>query len=229
LDLKPKEVSEASLEENRRSEKRFARGLEDVSHLFLSQSPDRSAEKAGTPDIRPAQAPAEWAESGTPFLLRDSATVSRDLILGFLNRSAAILEEGLRAIDANIPCAPFGFIDLVAIDSRDQLCIINADVAGKDESILHGIACFDWMVRNTPIVRRMYQGRVVNFSAQPRLFLVAPAFSPLLKCVAQRSTSPIICCFAYRTVSMPGGVGILFEHAREISSATLSDKPAFVS
>jgi hypothetical protein len=206
-------MAEASLEENRRTEKRVARGLEDVSHLFLSQSPDRPAEKAEAPDNTPVQAPPERAQSGTPFLLHDSPTVSRELILGFLNGGAAVLEEGLRAIDANIPCDPFGFIDLVAVDNRDQLCIINVDVVQKDDSLLRGIAYFDWIVRNTPIVRRMYQGRVINFSVQPRLFLVAPGFSPLLKCVAQRSTSPTVCCFAYRAVAMPGGIGILFEHA----------------
>jgi hypothetical protein len=213
LDLQRKEITEASIDETRRTEKRFSRGLEDISHLFLSQSPDKSAEKAETPDIRPAQAPSERTQSKTPFLLHDSPTVSRELILGFLNGSAAVLEEGLRAIDANIPCEPFGSIDLVAVDSQDQLCIINVDAVQKDESLLSGIAYFDWIVRNTPIVRRMYQGRVINFSAQPRLFLVAPIFSPLLRCVAQRSTSPKVCCVAYRAVVMPGGTGILFEHA----------------
>jgi hypothetical protein len=206
-------MEEASLEENRQTDKRLARGLEDVSRLFLSQSPDRPAEKAETPDITPAQAPSERAQSRTPFLLHDSPTVSRELILGFLEGSAVVLEEGLRAIDTSIPCDPFGLIDLVAVDSQDQLCIINVDVVQKDDSLLRGIAYFDWIVRNTPIVRRMYQGRVINFSAQPRLFLVSPGFSPLLKCVAQRSTSPKVCCFAYRAVAMPGGVGILFEHA----------------
>ena len=133
--------------------------------------------------------------------------------MGHLNGSASVLEDGLHVIDASIPCDPFGFIDLVAMDGQDQLCIINIDVVQKDESLLRGIADFDWIVRNTPIVRRMYQGRVINFSASPRLFLVAPDFSPLLKCVAQRSTSPKVCCFAYRTVAMPGGIGILFENA----------------
>ncbi len=213
MELQRKETAEASLEENRRAEKRLARGLEDVSHLFLSQSPDKPAEKAETPDVTLAQAPSERAQSRTPCLLHDSPTVTRELILGFLNRGTSVLEEGLRAIDADIPCDPFGSIDLVAVDGQDQLCIINVDVVQKDESLLRGIAYFDWMVRNTPIVRRMYQGRVINFSAQPRLFLVAPGFSPLLKCVAQRSTSPKVFCVAYRAVAMPGGVGVLFERA----------------
>ena len=213
MDLQRKEIAEASLEENRHTEKRLARGLEDVSHLFLSQSPDRPAEKAEPPDTVPAQTPPEPAPPRAPFLLHASPPVNRELILAFLNRSAAVLEEGLRAIDANIPCDPFGSIDLVALDSQDQLCIINAEVVQKDESLLQGMAHIDWIVRNTPIVRRMYQGHAINFSAQPKLFLVAPGFSPLLKCVAQRSTSPKVCCFAFRTIAMPGGIGILFEYA----------------
>jgi hypothetical protein len=211
LELQRKKLAEDSLEENQRTEKRLSRALEDVSHLFLSQSPDRPAEKAATPSITPAQMPSERAQSRTLFLLHNSPAVGRELILGFLNGSAAVLEEGLRTIDANIPCDPFGFIDLVAVDSHDRLCIINVDVAQNDETLLRGIAYYDWIVRNTPIIRRMYQGRVINFSARPRLFLVAPSFSPLLKCVAQRSTSPEACCFAYRAVAMPGGVGMLFE------------------
>ena len=204
-------MAEASLEENRRTEKRFDRGLDDVSHLFLSQPPDRPAEKAEPPVITPVQVPSERARSRTPFLLHNSPNVGRELILGFLNGSAAVLEEGLRVIDANIPCDPFGSIDLVAMDSRDRLCIINVDVAQKDESLLRGIAYCDWIVRNTPIVRRMYQGRVINFSVQPRLFLVAPGFSPLLQCIAQRTVNPEVRCTAYRAVAMPGGIGMLFE------------------
>ena len=213
MEVKRKDMAEVSQDENRRTEKRFSRGLEDISHLFLSQPADKPAATVESPDVAPAQTPSERAQSRTPFLLHDSPTVSRELLLGFLNRNAAVLEEGLRTIDASIPCDPFGFIDLAAVDSQDQLCIINIDVVRTDELLLRGIAHFDWIVRNTPIVRRMYQGRVINFSAQPRLFLVAPSFSPLLKCAAQRSTSPIVNCFAYRTVAMPGDIGILFEQA----------------
>ncbi len=206
-------TAETSPEESRRTELRPARGLEEVSHLFLSQSPDGPVEKAKPFEIAPAKAPSEGAPSRVPFLLRDSPHVGRELLLGFLNTVPGVLEEGLRTIDANIPCEPFGRIDLVAVDSLDRLCIINAEVARQDESVLRGIACSDWIVRNASIVRRMYQGRAINFAAEPRLFLVAPDFSPLSRCVAQRSTSPKVCCIAYRTVAMPGGIGILFDRA----------------
>jgi len=187
--------------------------LEEVSHLFLSQPSDRPAGKAEDPASSTGQGSSEHVQSTIPFLLYASPAVNRELLLSLLQRNVAALEEGLRTVDASVPCDPFGFIDLVAVDSKDQLALINLDTVQNNESLLRGIAHFEWITRNIAIVRRMYQGRVINFSAQPRLFLVAPGFSVLLKCVAQRSTSPEVSCYAYRTAAMPGGVGILFERA----------------
>jgi hypothetical protein len=211
LDPQRKEGADAQPEDSRRSEKRLARGLEDVSYLFLSQESNKSAEKAEEQNTVPEQGLSEQTPIKAPILLRSSPSVNRELLIALLNRNTAVLEEGLRAIDTNIPCDPFGAIDLMALDRADQLCILDVDVALNDDSYLRGIAQFDWMVRNTPVVRRMYQGRVINFSAPPRLFLIAPDFSPLLKCAARRSTSPIVCCVGYRAAAVSGGVGILFE------------------
>ncbi len=187
--------------------------MEDVSHLFLSQPSDRPAGKTENPEVSVGQSAPEPIQSTIPFLLYSSPAVNRESLLSLLTRNVAVLEEGLRTIDTSVPCDPYGFIDLLAVDSTDQLALINVDVVQNNESLLRGISHFDWVTRNTAIVRRMYQGRMINFSAQPRLFLVAPGFSPLLNCVAQRSTSPKVCCFAYRTAAMPGGIGILFERA----------------
>jgi hypothetical protein len=161
----------------------------------------------------PEQVLSEPAQPITPILLRASPAINRELLITLLNKNAAVLEEGMRTIDANVPCDPFGPIDLVAVDSFDQLSIINIDTSLNNDLLLRGIGHFDWIARNIPIVRRMYQGRVINFAAPPRLFLVAPDFSPLLKCAAQRSASPKVSCFGYRTVGISGGVGILFERA----------------
>jgi hypothetical protein len=213
LDSLRKEVADAPTEENRRTERRLARGLEEVSYLFLSEPSDRPAGKAEDQASSTVQVSSEHVQSTTPFLLYASPAVNRELLLSLLQRNVAALEEGMRTIDASVPCDPFGSIDLVAMDRKDQLTLINVDTVQNNESLLRGIAHFEWITRNIAIVRRMYQGRVINFSEQPRLFLVAPGFSPLLKCVAQRSTSPKISCYAYRTAAMPGGVGILFERA----------------
>jgi hypothetical protein len=199
-------------DEDRRFERRLARGLEDVSYLFLSQPSDGSSGKAAGENTSTEQVSPGPAPPRTSILLRAYPAFNRELLISLLNKNAAVFEAGLCAIDANVPCDPFGAIDLVAVDAFDQLCVINVDIAQNDELLLRGIAHIDWIVRNIPIVRRMYQGRVINFSAPPRLFLVAPSFSPLLKCTALRSESPKVCCFAYRTAAVSGGVGILFEN-----------------
>jgi hypothetical protein len=211
LELHNKEVAGSQSEDRRRIERRLARGLEDVSYLFLSQPSNRPAEEAEEQTASSAQALPGSVQHEEPILLRASPAVNRELLISLLNDNAAVLEEGMRAIDANVPCPPFGSMDLVALGSLDQLCIINVDTFQNDVSLLRGIAHVDWIVRNMPIVRRMYQGRAIGFSIPPRLFLVAPGFSLLLKCVAQRSLSPQVSCFGYRTAAMPSGVGILFE------------------
>ena len=182
-----------------------------MSHLFLSQPSNRSAEKAEEQNASPKQVLSESAQPRLPILLYASPPVSRELLISLLNDNASVLEEGLRAIDADVPCAPFGSIDLVALGSLDQLSVINVDILQNDASLLRGIAHVDWIVRNMAVFKRMYQGRTLNSSIPPRLFLVAPGFSLLLKCVAQRILSPKVSCVGYRTATMPDGVGILFE------------------
>jgi hypothetical protein len=209
LDSQTDETLDVQPDENRRAERRLARGLEDVSYLFLSQTPDESPEK--TEGQSAPSAPPHATHSPTITALQASSAINRDMLLSLLSRNAAVLENGMRAIDGNMSCDPFGSIDLLALDGLDQFVIIDIDIVQNDASLLRGIGHFDWFIRNTQILRRMYQGRVINFSAQPRLFLVAPDFSPLLKCAAKRSVSPKISCFGYHAAAISGGVGVLFE------------------
>jgi len=209
LESQSNEDLDLQTEDSCRGEKRLARGLEDVSYLFLSQA-GGAAEK-GNQEARPEQAHPQPSPPASTVVLRAAPAINRELLISLLTRNAAVLEDGLRSIDANVPCDPFGSIDLLLLDSLDQFVIAEVDTAQNDGSLLRGIGYFDWLVRNTPVLRRMYQGRAINFSAQPRLFLIAPIFSLLLKCAAQRNTNPMVCCFGYRTVALPGGMGVFFE------------------
>ncbi len=213
MDSQKDEIKRTETENRRPSEKRLARGLEDVSHLFLSQSAAGPVEKDTGQASSREENPARAAPPGTPFILRASQALNRELLISLLNKNTAVLEEGLQGIDSSIPCKPFDAIDLLAVDEAEQLAIIDVDTEPNNDLILRGIAHYDWFIRNTPIVRRMYHGRVINFSAQPRLFLIAPSFSPLLMCTARRFESLKICCFVYRAVSMSGGIGVFFERA----------------
>jgi hypothetical protein len=60
-------------------------------------------------------------------------------------------------------------------------------------------------------VQRMYREQAINFSRQPRLVLLAPQFSLLLRSVARQITCPHIQWIRYHTVDASSGPGVLFE------------------
>lgn len=193
-----------------RAERRLARGLEDVSHLFLSQVTSDAAVGGETRGTPAEQTPSSLAEHAIAILFDSSLSLNHDQLASLLNRNTAALEEGMHAIDVNVPCEIGGPISLLAVDRANRLTIIDLDVGVNENLLMCGICHFDWFVRNVPIVRRMYHGHVIDFSSPPRLFLVAPRFSPVLRCVALRVASPQITCFRYQTATMPNGTGVLF-------------------
>ena len=188
------------------SDRPLGRGLEDVSHLFLSQrtpEPDRMS-------APPAYVSPPPASRGGVALLRP-ASVSKERLAAVVKDFAGALEDGLKSIDASIPCHPCGDIDVLAMSRSSQLTIIDADTTVNDALLLRGIGHVEWVVRNMPNLRRMYREHAVNFSLPPRLVLLAPQFSPLLQSVARQITSPQIQWIRYHAVDAAAGPGILFE------------------
>ena len=188
----------------------LGRGLEDVSHLFWSRKIGEASASERAPVRSPERSPPPPASRGGIALLRP-ASVTRDWLAVALMEFDGALEEGLRAFDAKIPCHPCGEIGLLAVDRASQLTIIDFEITFNDGLLLRGIGHFDWVVRNMPNVRRMYPEQAVNFSLPPRLILLAPQFSPLLRSVARQITLPRIHWVRYHTVNASGALGILFE------------------
>ena len=193
-----------------RSERPLGRGLEDVSHVFLSP---KAGEGRADPDVGwRAERPSPRQESApSPLLLRPATQVIREQIAAALKEFGGALEEGLRGVDAEISCGPCGEIDLLAIDRASQLTIIDFETTSSDELLIRGLSHFDWMVQNLLNVRRMFRGQAINFSQEPRLFLLAPEFSARLRCVARQIPRPRIDWVRYHIVETPGRPGIFFE------------------
>ena len=155
--------------------------------------------------VRPSE-----RSSPSPILLRP-VSVTREGLTAILMGLEGALEEGLRTIDANIPCPPCGEIDVLATDRVSQLTIIDFATTVDDGLLLRGLGHFDWAVRNMPNVRRMCRGQVVDYARQPRLVLLAPRFSPLLRSAVRQIIRPKIQPVRYHTVDASGCPGILFE------------------
>ena len=190
----------------------LGRGLEDVSHLFLSY---KTADASPRTDVSvPSPEPESSAgpdPRGKTILLRP-VQVTRDRLGDILPLDwSGALEEGLRTIDAKIPCYPCGEIDVLAVDRTSKLTIIDFDTTLNDGLLLRGLGQLDWIVRNSQNVQRMYPAQNIDSSAPPRLILLAPQFSLLLRRVMRQLTRLPIQWVRYHAVETLAGAGILFE------------------
>jgi hypothetical protein len=197
---------------NQNAEKPLPRGLENVSHLFLSHA---QPERAGPDNSRTASADPKRTSPGdqlTTVVLRPSRFLGREQLVSLLRKQTAALEQGLKAIDTNIPCEASGNIEVLALDGTNRLAVIDVDDNPNDGLLMRGISQVDWITHNIANVRRMYQGHVIEFSLPPKLFLIAPEFSTLFRSAARQMTSMQIYCFKYHAIALSGGSGVLFEH-----------------
>lgn len=189
----------------------LGRGLEDVSHLFLT----------GAPASRPPTAAAltEGAKATGHDALRrlgSGPLPDRAPLLEFLAREVETLEAGLRVLDTGLPCDGCGEIDLLAVDAARRLAIVDVETgAADDRLLLRGLAHFDWMTRNVPILQRMYPAHAADFSLRPRVLLVAPRLSWMARCAARQITAPRIAWWTYRALAVNGGVGVVIDAERD--------------
>jgi hypothetical protein len=208
IDRPGAEVSSGRPAESPRS---LGRGLEQVSHLFLSQAAD--ARISQTPDDRRLDRAALGARRSDLMLLRPRPPLSADQLTALLRESPGALEEGLRVIDSRLPCGTGGEIDLLALDSANQLTVIDLDTVRGDGLVMRGVAHIDWLLRHAAHVQRLYQRWPVDMSRPPRLLLIVPKLSPALRSAVRQITRPEICCFRYHSVEAPEATGVFFERA----------------
>jgi hypothetical protein len=193
-----------------RPDRPLGRGLEDVSHLFFSQKAEQVGAEPGSGWRPERPAPRQESAPGA-VLLRPAAQITREQLAETLKAMDGALEDGLRTIDFEIPCGTCGEIDLLAVDRANQLTIIDFELSASDEFLTRGLGHFDWMVANLANVRRMFRGLAINFSLDPRLFLLAPQFSSRIRCAARQIQRPRIDWVRYACVDVSGRPGIFFE------------------
>jgi hypothetical protein len=194
-----------------RPDRPLGRGLAEVSHVFLSQKAEEGNPEPGPSWQAKRPTPREEGAPGT-LLLTPASQVSREDVAAALREFEGALEAGLRVIDSDIPCGQVGAMDFVAIDRAGLLAVIDFETASSDDLLLRGLDHVDWVIGNLPNLRRMYRGQAINFSLEPRLFLLAPQFSARVRRVAGRIPQTRIDWVRYHLVETPGGPGMFFEH-----------------
>jgi len=207
--MEPPEQTTASPLTEGRPDRPLGRGLEDVAQVFLSgQALDRGRDR---PVVRQATRPLPQEATARNTRLLRSTQATRQQVAAALREFEGVLEDGLRELDAAIPCPPWGEIDLLAVDRANQLTIIDFETAANDEILVRGLGHADWVVGNVANLRRMFPGNTINYSLRPRLLLIAPDLSFRVTRAAQQVTGLRIDWVRYHAVETGGRPGILFE------------------
>lgn len=209
--------------------KPLGRGLEDVSHLFLSNRRVDTGGEAATSRGPERHDLPNTAGRPAMVLLRSlpsSPTLAQ--IVGVLSGCDDALGERLRVIATGLPCDRAGEIDVLAADAANRLVIIEVETESGDSLLLRGILHFAWLTRNLVTLRRLYEGAAVDFSQPPRVVLVARRFPPLFDESVRRLAGPEIHCVRYHALDLALGAGIFFERLGEESVPQTSSSPSIV-
>lgn len=200
-----------------RSTKALGRGLEDISHFFLSASsaPAQTGARTRVEDLAPEPGAGRPAARAGVAVIRPGTALAKDQLTATLLECQDALEHGMRALGAGVSCSPYGQIDLLTLDRIDRLTVVDVDATDGDGLLLRGISHVHWVARNVANVKRMFQKWAIDASRPPRLILVAPRFSPSLKSAVRQLTGPEIACFRYHPVESFSGTGIFIERACE--------------
>ena len=196
-----------------RSDKPLGRGLEQISHLFLSRRASDLRAGDQTPGRLPESTTLQTPERPPTRLLslQPNASVTKTHLAAMFKEVQGALEDGLRVVDTSVPCHPYGEIDLLAVDRTNRLTVIDFETDISDALLVRGIAHLDWIVHNFSNVRRMHPGYAINVPSQPRLFLLAPKFSSLMLSVARHLNQLQIEWVRYHVLETGDVTGIFFE------------------
>jgi hypothetical protein len=187
---------------NQKRPRPLGRGLEEISHLFLSTSAPTA------PDERTVERIATHAVHA---VVRPGVPLTKKQVVASLKESRSALTDDVIAIDAGVVCSPYGEIDLLALDSNHRLIVIDVQPTLDDGLVARGLSHVDWVVRNAGTVQRLFSNWPIDTSRQPRLALVAPRFSLALRSGVRQIAAPAISCFRYCEVELSGETGLLVE------------------
>ncbi len=145
------------------------------------------------------------------LLLRPAASLTRDQVVATIQASPSALEARLRAIDYGVPGGPDGPIDVLALDEAGRLVVVDVDLSATGSLLIRGLDHAEWIGRNLEVVRRMYRDQAVDFSARPRLVLVAHDFSRALRNAIRQIAVPEVTCVRCHGLDVSGWTGLYFE------------------
>jgi hypothetical protein len=193
------------------SQRALGRGLEELSHLFLARHPEKGPVAEAVSSSKADTSRASEKDRAGVMLLRPAHRLTRSQVIAVIQEPWDAIEEHLRTIDSSVSCGPCGVIDVLAVDAASRLVVIDVDAFTADGLLLRGLSHMEWLMRNAANVRRMYNGKTIDFDAPARLVLVAPRFSAAVSHAVSQISELEIACVRYRGLDVSGWTGVFFE------------------
>ena len=116
------------------------------------------------------------------------------------------IEAELKVLDKDVNIADYGSIDMVGVDSSRRLVLIEIGLDESPQILLDALGRFDWIVRNEDIVRRLYASSDVDWSKEPRVFVMVPHLSDSFVRITSHVTQLDLGLFEYNYVPSLDGL-----------------------
>ena len=97
-----------------------------------------------------------------------------------IKHSPGSVEQGLRVLIDEFPVES-GAIDLLCVDSGNVLTIVELKIHEDDSMLMQAIRYYDAVSQNIYRIAKMYPKVKIDEKEEPRIILIAPGFSGILK------------------------------------------------
>jgi Holliday junction resolvase-like predicted endonuclease len=122
--------------------------------------------------------------------VRQLAVKSESELEQMLIENPDAIEEGLRILENQVP-ASRGFIDLLAVDADGTLVVVELKKESDDRILTQALEYYDFVRDNSERFAQIYSDDKIKARVEPRLLLVASAYSPTLLAAARYTNVPL--------------------------------------
>jgi RecB family endonuclease NucS len=129
-----------------------------------------------------------------------------------------ILEEGLKIVERGEGGTNWGPMDLLAMDARGRLAVIEVAPRQGDQLLVEGLAHMGWFHRNRQRIAGPLTEQGVDLALYPRLILVAEDFSTIFREAMEGLRNMAVDLLRYRWLEASGQKGFLLESVFSSSS-----------
>ena len=145
-------------------------------------------------------------------VFRRIETFSKEEVLHLIAENHKMLDEDLTLIGRDLGTRGEKLWDLVGIDSKKRLSLIDVELRYTDKVLYQIVQRLDWVWEHMGNITKMYSPCEIDSDQMPRVLIVAPSYSPFFKKSITYLTYRVkVDLFTYMYLKSSEGNGIFLE------------------